>query len=266
VRLGQGRRPSCRDGARGLALAAASVVLALLDIGCSTPKTTTPAEVLLNERMAAVLLSDGQAREAEQAYREAVHNDPKNPEVYDGLGVSLMMQRKFSECLDPFDHAIKLSPEKALYRIHRGMALTELGRYAEAEEDFRAAEASPLPEDRFDVNINRGRMLQREGDFSGAALQFTAALSRNPQSFSARIGRGVARESEGDFPGAAEDYLEAVRLDPKSADANLRLGLVLMTLKKNALGRRYLERAIELDPGGESGSKARLVLESAPSS
>lgn len=266
MRHGQGRGPSWRDRAGGLALAAASFVLLLLSGGCSSSKTTTPAEVLLNERMAAVLLSDGQAREAEQAYREAVRSDPKNHEVYDGLGVALMMQRKFSECLEPFDRALKLSPEKALYRIHRGMALTELGRYAEAEEDFRAAEASPLAEDRFDVNINRGRLFQRQGDYAGAEAQFTAALSRDPKSFRARLGRGVARESQGDLPGAAEDYLEAVRVDPKSADANLRLGLALLTLKKNALGRRYLERAIELDPGGESGSKARLVLESVPSS
>jgi len=242
------------------------LVLPLLNTGCSSPKTTTPAEVMLNERMAAVLLADGQGREAEQAYREAVRSDPKNPEVYDGLGVALMMQRKFSECIEPFDRAVKLSPERALYRIHRGMALTQLGRYAEAEEDFRAAEASPLPEDRFDVNINRGRMLQREGDYAGAEAQFTAALARDPKSFTGRVGRGVARESQGDLPAAAEDYLEAVRLDPKSADANLRLGLVLLTLKKNALGRRYLERTIELDPGGDAGTKARLLLESLPSS
>jgi Flp pilus assembly protein TadD len=65
---------------------------------------------------------------------------------------------------------------------------------------------------------------------------------------------------------AAEDYLEAVRLDPKNAEANLRLGLALVTLKKTALGRRYLERTIELDPSGETGARARLLLESNPSS
>ena len=38
-----------------------------------------------------------------------------------------------------------------------------------------------------------------------------------------------------------------------------------VTMKKTALGRRYLERTIELDPTGETGAKARMLLEgSAP--
>ena len=104
------------------------------------------------------------------------------------------------------------------------------------------------------------------GEYPAAEAQFTAALARDPKSFDALIGRGVARESRGEYAAAAEDYLEAVRLRPKNADANLRLGLTLVTMKKTALGRRYLERTVELDPSGESGAKARLLLESTPAS
>lgn len=109
-------------------------------------------------------------------------------------------------------------------------------------------------------------MRQRQGDYPAAEIAFTGALSREPKSFDALIGRGATREALGNFSGAAEDFLEAVRLQPKSADANLRLGLALVSLKKNALGRRYLERTVELDPGGDAGSKARLLLESTPPS
>jgi tetratricopeptide (TPR) repeat protein len=227
-------------------------------------KTRTSAEVLLNERMAAVLLREGRAREAEEAYRDVLRFDPKNAEVRDGMAVALLMQGKLRESLDEFDRAVKLAPEKPLYHIHRGMARTRAGRYAEAEEDFRYAETSPLPEDRLDVAIHRGELRQRQGDFTGAEAEFTAALARDPKSFDAALGRGVAREARGDFAGAAEDYLEAVRIQPKSAEANLRLGLALVTLKKNSLGRRYLERTIELDPAGEAGARARQLLESTP--
>ena len=64
-----------------------------------------------------------------------------------------------------------------------------------------------------------------------------------------------------DFRIAAEDFLEAVKLDPANADANLRLGMVLITMHKPDLGKRYLQRATELDPAGETGAKARLLLE-----
>jgi cytochrome c-type biogenesis protein CcmH/NrfG len=61
---------------------------------------------------------------------------------------------------------------------------------------------------------------------------------------------------------ATQDYLEAVKLQPKNADANLHLGLALVTLHREPLGRRYLERTVDLDPNGDSGAKARLILDS----
>lgn len=216
--------------------------------------------------MAAVLLRDHRFHDAEVAYRDVIYSDPKNPELYDGLGVALIMQSKVREALDPFDRAVKLAPDKGAYRVHRAMARIELSKYPEAEEDLRVAETSPVAEDRFDAQVHRGRMRQRQGDYAAAEIEFTGALARDPKSFDALIGRGATREALGNFSGAAEDYLEAVRLQPRNADANLRLGLALVSLKKNALGRRYLERTVELDPGGDAGSKARLLLESTPSS
>ena len=248
--------------------AAALLSVLLLTPYCSSGagKTRTSAEVLLNERMAAVLLREGRAHDAEVAYRDVIRSDPKNADLRDGLGVALMVQGHIRESLEEFDRAVKLDAEKSLYRIHRGMARTQAGRYGEAEEDFRVADNSPAPEDKLDVAINRGRMRQRMGEFSAAEAQFSWAIAREPRSFDALLGRGVARESRGDFAAAAEDYLEAVRIQPKSPDANLRLGLTLVTMKKTALGRRYLERTVELDPSGDAGAKARLLLESTPSS
>ena len=248
---------------------AAILLCALLFVpACSTgaSKNHTSAEVLLNERMAAVLLREGRAKEAEAAYRDVVNSDPKNPDVHDGLGVALLIQGQVREALLEFDTAVKLNSEKALYRIHRGMARAEAGRYGEAEEDFRVADSSASPEDKLDVAINRGRMLQRMGDYAAAEVEFTVAMRLDPKSFDAVVGRGVARESRKDFAAAAEDYLEAVRMQPKSPEANLRLGLVLVTMKKTALGRRYLERTVEIDPSGDAGAKARLLLDSNPES
>ena len=248
-------------------LSVAAALLAVLAAGCSSQaKKTGSAEVLLNERMAAVLLREGRPAEAERAYREVLPNDSKNPEVHDGLGVSLLMQGRFKDAFSSFDRAVDLDSGKALYRIHRGMACLELGRLKDAEADFQAAESSPSPEDRLDAAINRGRLKQRQKDFPAAEEAFSEALSRDPKSSSALIGRGMARESRGALGPAAEDYLEAIRLEPRNAEAHLRLGLVLVTLKKTALGRRYLERTIELDPTGELGAKARLLLEASSTS
>jgi tetratricopeptide (TPR) repeat protein len=249
-----------RAGVAALLMAAGALA------GCSqTPASSkTSAEVLLNERMAAVLLREGQALEAERAYREVLKDDPNNPDLYDGLGSALLMQGRVKEAVGEFDRAVKFSPQKASYRINRGLAFIELGRYKEAEEDFKVADASSNSEDRLASAINRGHLLQIQGDYAGAEQQFSIALTYDAASYSARVGRGAAREAQQEYAAAAEDYLEAVRLQPRSADANLRLGLTLLELKKSSVACRYLERAVEIDPTGDSGSKARLVLESTP--
>jgi Tfp pilus assembly protein PilF len=236
-------------------------VAAVFAAGCPQSKPKSSAELLLNERMAQVLLRDGRPAEAEKAFRECLKADPKNPEVLDGLGVAMLMQARYKDSIVPFDKAVALAPENGSYRNNRGVALMELGQYKAAREDFAVAAASQNPDDRVSATINLGRLLQRQGDYPGAEAQFSEALARDPKSYAALLGRAVARESSGNLEGAAEDYLGAVKIDPANADANLRLGMVLVSMKKPDLGRRYLQRAVDLDPAGDAGARARLLLE-----
>lgn len=247
---------------RAACRAAGALMLVLLAAACAPKKAgRTPAEALLTQRMAQVLLRDGQPVDAEKAFREVLKDEPKNPEVLDGLGVSLIMQGRYQDALPPLQKAVQLAPENGSYRNNLGVAQMELGQYAEAALAFAAAEASPNSDDRISAAINRGRLAQRQGDLAGAEQEFTLAMARDPKSFAATFGRAVARENRGDLEGAAEDYLAALRLQPSSAEANLRLGLCLVSLQKPDLGRRYLQRAIELDPNGETGTKARMLIE-----
>jgi protein O-GlcNAc transferase len=241
-----------------------ALLLTVAAAACSSsPKPKKSAEMLLTERMGQVLLRDGRAEDAERAFREALKDDPRNPEVHGGLGVALLMQHRFKDALPPLQKAVQLAPENASYRNNLGVAQMELGMYKEAEDAFAAAEGSPNPDDRLSATINRGRLRQRQGDFAGAETEFSIALARDPGSFAALLGRGVAREAKGDLEAAAEDYLAALKIDTASAEANLRLGICLVSLHKPDLGRRYLQRAVDLDPAGDTGAKARLALDGA---
>ncbi len=242
-------------------LTAIALAAATLAAGCQKAKPKTSAELLLTERMAQVLLRDGRPAEAEKAFRECLKDDPKNPEVLDGLGVSMLMQARYKDSLVPFDKAVALAPENGAYRNNRGVALMELGQFKAAQDDFTVAAASQNSDDRLSATINLGRLWQREGDYAAAEAEFSAAIARDPQTYAAFLGRAVARESSGNLQGAAEDLLAAVKLDPSNADANLRLGMVLISLHKSELGKRYLQRSVDLDPAGDTGARARLLLE-----
>ena len=242
-------------------LAAAALAAAALVAGCQKSKPKTSAELLLNERMAQVLLRDGRPAEAEKAFRECLKDDPKNPEVLDGLGVAMLMQARYKDSLVPFDKAVAMAPENGAYRNNRGVSLMELGQFKAAQEDFTVAAASQNSDDRLSATINLGRLWQRQGDYVAAETEFSSAIARDPKTYAAFMGRAVARESAGNLEGAAEDFLAAVKIDPSNADANLRLGMVLISLHKTDLGKRYLQRAVDLDPAGDTGARARLLLE-----
>jgi len=240
---------------------AVAVAVAIAAAACAPKKPKTNAEILLTVRMAQVLLRENRPTEAEKAFRDVLKDDSKNPEIWDGLGVSLLMQQRYKEALDPLKKAVSISPQNGSYRNNLGVAQMELGEFGAAESAFRAAEESPNNDDKLSAAINWGRLRQRQGRYREAEQTFTEALARDPQNFAAVLGRAAARESEGELEGAAEDYLAAVKLQPQNPEANLRLGLCLVTLKKTELGRRYLQRAVELDPAGDTGARARVLLE-----
>jgi Tfp pilus assembly protein PilF len=173
----------------------------------------------------------------------------------------MLMQARYKDSLVPFDKAVAIAPENGSYRNNRGVALMELGRFKDAQQDFSIAAASQNSDDRLSATINLGRLWQRQGDFAAAESEFSTAIARDPKTYAAFMGRALARESSGNLEGAAEDYLAAVKLDSGNADANLQLGMVLISLHKGDLGKRYLQRAVDLDPAGDTGARARLLLE-----
>jgi len=248
--------------ARNKAVLALVLAAAIAAPACAPKKPRTSAEILLTVRMAQVLLRDNRPVDAEKAFRDVLKDEPKNPEINDGLGVSLLMQARYKEALPFLQKAVQLAPQNGSYRNNLGVAQMELGDFAGAESAFRVAEESPNSDDRLSASINWGRLRTRQGRDKEAEEIFSQALARDPQSFAAMLGRAGAREAQGELEGAAEDYLAAVKLQPSSPEANLRLGLCLVTLKKTDLGRRYLQRAVELDPTGDTGARARMLLES----
>jgi Tfp pilus assembly protein PilF len=238
----------------------AGVVAALLAAGCITsrPKMSS-SELYLTERMATVLLSEGNAAEAENAFREALKQDPDNPEMLNGLGLSLLMMSRAREAVPEFDKAIKIAPGKGSYLNNRGAARLETGDTAGAEDDFLKAYESPNSGDKESALINLGRSRYRRGRFEESEESLTRAIALNP-TFDALTARGVTREARQNEEGAVSDFLAALRLKPENPSALLRVGLGLVVMQKTDLGHRYLRRICELAPDSVEATRARVLL------
>jgi len=241
------------EGLAGLSLAAA--------IACASggAKKMPSSELYLTERMATVFLQQGNAMEAENAYRKVLVDDPDNPEMRDGHGLSLLMLGRPKEAREEFDRALKIAPKES-YLNNRGVARMELGDYPGAEADFLKAFESPNPADRQSALINLGRARMRRGIFDEAEDAFTRALALAPDSYEALMARGETREARKNEKGAVEDYLAALRLRADNLDALLHVGMGLMALNNHELGVRYLRRITELSPDSPQASRARLIL------
>ena len=230
--------------------------------GCGSAggnKKMPPSELYLTERMATVLLQQGNPADAEVSFRKAIPQDPENPEMRDGHGLSLLMLGRAREALGEFDKALQISVRGA-YLNNRGAAKMALGDLAGAEADFQKAYESPLPADRESALINLGRARMRRGLYSESQESLTRAIELNPESFDALMTRGECREMLQDQRGAVADYLAALRLKKDDLSAMFRVGVGLIALKQDDLGRKYLQRITEIAPDSPEAARARVLL------
>jgi Tfp pilus assembly protein PilF len=240
---------------------AALLSVVVLAAACAGGEKKMPSsELYLTERMAEVLLQQGNAIEAESAFTKVLKQDPDNPEMRNGHGLALLMMHRYKDALGEFDRALKLAPGRGAFLNNRGAARMELGDFPGAEDDFLKAYDSPLAADRQAALINLGRTRLRRGMYAEAEEALTRAIRADPRSYDALMVRAAAREAQKNEAGAVADYLEALRIKPEDLSAMLRVGIGLISLKNQALGERYLRRIIELAPDSEEASNARVIL------
>jgi tetratricopeptide (TPR) repeat protein len=232
----------------------------LCTAACQTgAKKMPPSELYLTERMATVLLQQGNAVDAEASFKKAIPQDPENPEMRDGHGLSLLMLGRAKEALAEFDKALQISSRGA-YLNNRGAARMALGDLPGAEEDFLKAYDSPVSADKESALINLGRARMRRGLYTESEDALSRAIALDPESFDALIARGECRELLRDERGAVTDYLAALRIKNDNLEAMFRVGAGLLALKQDELGRRYLQRISELSPDAPEAVRARVLL------
>jgi len=140
----------------------------------------------------------GQARKAEEAYRDAIARDPQCFEAINNLG----------------------------------QILQERGRIAEATEHFVRARTLRPSDVRIVVNLARAIMAQQR--FREAAVMFRQAVELDPRFGDAQLGLALALSDMGQHAEAEPHYLQGIQIDPLNWTARIYFGLALAAQGKIA--------------------------------
>ena len=166
--------------------------------------------------------------------------------------------------LDRFEHAepiytelIASAPNDWRLYFYRGAARERLGRWPDAEADFRRAlEISPEQPEVLNYLgyswIDRGERLQE-----GLAL-IERAVELRPQSGAIIDSLGWAHYRLGDYPQALLHLEHAVELEPADPTLNDHLGDVYWRLGRRIEARFQWQRALTLEPSNREVIESKL--------
>ncbi len=152
---------------------------------------------------------------------------PTDPDLRNNRGVERERDLDLSGALEDYRAAATLDPCAAFYRVNITSALRRMGRAAEAEQTLAALEADiarrAAEDDPLFVSLARGDLALERGDDMTAERWYLRASVASEGAPVARESFGVARLVQGDASGAAEQFLAALEEEP---DPDTRIWLV----------------------------------------
>lgn len=122
--------------------------------------------------------------EAELVLRKAVEADPKAVHALLNLGITLNHLGKYEDAVAPLREAERLEPGLVAAHQHLGICLVETDQFSDAEKELDLAAKSPHS-DKSIVQLYRGKLYARTGDFDKSIAAFNIYLASNPTGGSA---------------------------------------------------------------------------------
>jgi tetratricopeptide (TPR) repeat protein len=179
---------------------------------------------------------------AESAFRQACERKPNLADACFYHGRVLYLLNRFEEALGTLQPLAANDP-----RIPRLLALSldGLGRWAEAEAQYRKALRAAAGTGPEDARVDYGIALIRQGETSRALPYLTAAAAasatgNNPERVRASFHLGRALLQLGRLEDSRKHLETAVGLDPKHGAAHLLLGRVCQRLGLSEKAAHYL--------------------------
>ena len=202
-------------------------------------------------QQAEILLETNRPAEAEKKIRQAVFQNPENPDALTVLAQCLLQQDKHAEALQPAQRAVSLRADDPHGLFVLGYAQMYNNQLEQARETVRGAlKLAPdaaglyqlmaqleLVEERWELalhNVEKGLERDPENETlanlrvmtlvklnrtAEAADTVGSTLHKNPENTFSHASKGWVAVEKGDYAAAEKSFLEALRLDPTNAYA-----------------------------------------------
>ena len=221
-------------------------------------------------RQAQSHIKAGELTEAEELYKQVLFKFPKNKKAIQGyqklkLGMiskglstseppqeqvenllSLYNKRQFEELLAKVKPLISLFPKTIeLYNL-QGASNALIERNGAAIESYdQAIKINPKYAD---AHLNKGSVLQKNGEFDAAMESFNKALSINPYHSIAHFNMGNALNEKSELDASVESYKKAIKIKPDYAEAYFNMGIVLENKGELDAAMESYKQAIKIKP------------------
>jgi len=212
----------------------------------------SPRAFYLHNDLGAVYWAKGDVKSAEREWTEALKLAPNNAPVLDNLALLNRTRRHYEEAVDYSLRALVLDPHDADAYANLGSAYVEMGNIHDAEVYLRTAVA--LAPFMTKVRVTLGDLYLNQGRLPEAEEQFRHSLEAEPN-LRGYVGLGVARWRRGDRKEAERCFQQAESLAPSDPRPHYMLGLLYLSLGRNADGEGELRKAAENDPGNQEALK-----------
>jgi tetratricopeptide (TPR) repeat protein len=187
----------------------------------------------------------GDAKLAEQEWREALRLAPNDTSILNNLGLACTKQERYTEAVSFFRKAIELKPDDPNPHSNLGIAYEKMGQQEAAEREFRAALA--LAPQKFETRNRLGTLLLETGRVEEAEEQFRLSLKTQPND-SAHCGLGEIYLRRGERGAAERAFHSAASLNPDNSQAHFKLGALYLAMGRRAEALTEYQAGLKSDP------------------
>jgi tetratricopeptide (TPR) repeat protein len=165
-------------------------------------------------------------------FRVAIKEKTGSAEVYEGMGVILMLRNELKSALQLLNVAVKLNPGKGRTFYNRAIIFDQLNQKEESIRDYESALALS-PDMALEILRNRSVLYIETGRYESAIKDIDELIKIDGNNFLHYYNRAFSKLMLKDIDGAITDYRNVLRLNPGDKKNTIEHLWVLMETQKN---------------------------------